>query len=314
MKKLLAFLLAVVMVMSFAACGSDKPAETTAPKTPETTVPETTVPETTAAPQFDWTGYTDWLTDDWDSKTVSYQFTGEWALPEYGMNFSFLINLYDDGSVAVDQRNVSSGSSYMQFGYWSEQKTEDGNEISLDTLYCTGLQEGELIAHEYHYDLYEESDGGYSFGYTFGIAPGAYFRTADVVGSNTVTHATMAEFHTAVDVIVETYRFINSAENDYGFSAVISILSNNTATADMQTVYEGNLVTAYQETGNLMITADENNNVSYVLVLNEVEIPLTVNEDGTIADFTWKASWATMNITIEFPMTATDVVVETPAE
>ena len=49
MKKIFALLLALAMVLSFAACGGDKPVETSAPETtvPETTVPETTVPETT---------------------------------------------------------------------------------------------------------------------------------------------------------------------------------------------------------------------------------------------------------------------------
>ena len=46
MKKIISLALAGVMALSLAACGSSKPAETTAP---ETTVPETTVaPETTA--------------------------------------------------------------------------------------------------------------------------------------------------------------------------------------------------------------------------------------------------------------------------
>ena len=60
MKKIFALLLALTMVLSFAACGGNQPNETTAPAgttTPagttapaETTVPATTVPETTAAP------------------------------------------------------------------------------------------------------------------------------------------------------------------------------------------------------------------------------------------------------------------------
>ncbi len=50
MKRILALVLAVMMVMALAACGGDKPTTTTAPNTtaaPETTAPETTAPETT---------------------------------------------------------------------------------------------------------------------------------------------------------------------------------------------------------------------------------------------------------------------------
>ena len=89
------------------------------------------------------------------------------------------------------------------FGYWSEEETEDGNEITFDTLYAVDLDGETLIAHEYNYTLYEEEDGNYSFGYTFGIAPGMYFRDADVEGSAEVTYKTFEEFHEEVDVPAE---------------------------------------------------------------------------------------------------------------
>ena len=140
----------------------------------------------TLAVAENWESYENWLTEDWDAKEIAYQFNGTWELAEYGISFNILINLYSDGSALVDQRNIASASSYLQFGYWSEELTEDGNEIAFDTLYCSDVEGTSLIAHEYSYELYEEEDGNYSFGYTFGIAPGQYFREADMVG---VCHA-----------------------------------------------------------------------------------------------------------------------------
>lgn len=148
----------------------------------------------------DWESFEDWQNVNWDEKTIAYQFFGEWELAEYGFAFKLLVTLYDDGSALVDQRNANSNSSYFQYGYWSEETTEDGNEIAFDTLFSTGAEEGTLVAHEYSYELYEEEDGNYSFGYTFGIAPGAYFREADMAGGKDVLYATMDEFHAAVDV------------------------------------------------------------------------------------------------------------------
>ena len=156
----------------------------------------------TAAIAEDWESFEGWNDVDWDSKTISYQFTGEWALEEYNINVQFVINLYDDGSAVVDQRMATDGASYLQFGYWSEENTEDGNEIAFDTLFCTPVQEGDdLVAHEYSYELYEEEDGNYSFGYTFGIAPGMYFREADVAGGSEVVYETLEAFHAAVDAV-----------------------------------------------------------------------------------------------------------------
>lgn len=133
LKKFLAMTLAMAFVLALAACGS--PAST--PSSPASAAPssEPAAPETTE-PQgggdtAGWAGFEGWQSEDWDAKTIRYQFTGAWALEEYGMNFQLLINLYSDGSALVDQRNISSASSYTQYGYWSEEETQDGNEITL---------------------------------------------------------------------------------------------------------------------------------------------------------------------------------------
>lgn len=198
--KIFALLLALMMALSLAACGGGNDTPSSNPTEPgdEQTQQPSNEPDNSGS-TTDWSSYDGWESENWDSKTVSYQFTGEWSLPENDIYDFFLINLYNDGSVLVEQYSPG-GMSYQQFGYWSEENTADGNEISLDTVYCTNNpgEEG-LVAHEYHYDLYEEADGGYSFGYTFGIAAGAYFRDADVAGSSTVTYATVAEFKAAMD-------------------------------------------------------------------------------------------------------------------
>ena len=151
----------------------------------------------------DWTAFEGWMDADWDAKTVKYQFTGKWDLDDNDIHYEFLINLYEDGSALVDQRRTNQHSSYCQFGYWTEETTEDGNEIAFTTLFCTPLNGTALVAHEYSYDLYEEEDGNYSFGYTFGIIPGQYFRDVDMAGGAEIAYETLEAFHTAVDVAAE---------------------------------------------------------------------------------------------------------------
>lgn len=152
----------------------------------------------------DWSVDTDWMNMDWDAKTVSYQFTGTWELLANNFRYQFLINLYDDGSVVIDQFNALRGNGYQQFGYWSEAADEDGNCISMTILFCSPTNQGEpLVAHNYEYELYEESDGGYSFGYDFGIAPGAYYRTVDVTCNGEIAYETLAAFEAAVNEVTE---------------------------------------------------------------------------------------------------------------
>ena len=71
MKKLIALLLACVMVLGLAACGGDKPAETTAPNAGNETPAETTAPAASGeaeaitlkvwAPQEDQVDASSWL-------------------------------------------------------------------------------------------------------------------------------------------------------------------------------------------------------------------------------------------------------------
>lgn len=164
----------------------------------------------TAALAEDWTSVEDWQSIDWDSKPIAYQFIGNWSLEEYNIYYVHLINLYEDGSVMVDQRSANGHvsnldqTSSLYFGYWTEEMTEDGNEINLVIKVTTMEQETyEYVAHEYEYFLYEESDGNYSFGFDFCMVPGQYYRVVDVIGGKDVTYESREAFHTAVDVAEE---------------------------------------------------------------------------------------------------------------
>ena len=71
MKKFIAMLLALVMVMALAACGNTNPSETT-PNTnaPETTTPETTVPPTTESNDDSVMSYEEFVAAELDSAVV----------------------------------------------------------------------------------------------------------------------------------------------------------------------------------------------------------------------------------------------------
>lgn len=312
--KLVALLLALTMALALAACGDggekDNPnSNPSSPAGPGTNQNDPGTPSNPSNDGTDWSSFTDWMNESWDGKTVRYQFTGSWELAEYNYFYSLLINLYDDGSVLVDQRNTADATGYQQFGYWSEKNTADGKEISLDTLYCTNVSGNGLVAHEYHYDLYEESDGGYSFGYTFGISPGSFFREADMTGSATVTYANLDVFHEAVDNIYELYRFVNT-EDVNGFSAVISIKSDNSAVAYLRTQYGDSVVDAHEDAGAMTTDFDT---MTRTLVFGDVQIPLATNDDGSFANFPWTAVWDSMDVNVTFNMTQTDAVNEPAA-
>lgn len=322
----IALMIALMLALSVVACGdsatpavaNDKPAvaATEVPKAAEPAKTEETKAEEPAAtaepeaePATDWTAFDGWLTEDWDAKEIAYQFTGAWELAEYGISNQFCINLYADGSSIIDQRNTGTCSSYIMYGYWSEEKTEDGNEIAFDTLYVVGL-DGALAAHEYSYTLYEEADGNYSFGYTFGIAPGMYFREAPVAGGKAVTYATLDEFHAAVDQITETNRFASiEADPENGLSLRISTFSNRTAVVNL--IHPDYDVINHKD-GELKAEYDEAGNATYTLVVEGVEIPLTQNEDGSFADFEFTYDVDLMGNAIHLVSTVT--AVEIPAE
>ncbi len=168
-------------VMALSACG-DEPAPTPNPEQ-----------------NVDYTAYTkqQWDALDFTGKEIAYQFMGEWEFAEFSMNFAFLLNFYSDGCVKVEQyHRYTEDTTYIYVGYWSEEVTVDGNEITFKNLYARDL-DNYLISHDYDYVLFEESDGTYSFGYDFCLAPGQYYRTVDVVGGSDITYGNESAFYSA---------------------------------------------------------------------------------------------------------------------
>lgn len=200
--KALSLVLVLAMLLTLAACGGkpetpNTPAST--PNTPASTPASTDAPETPTEAARVWTGFHGWLDEDWDAKEVAYQFTGYWDMgdPEYGIAFSFLMNLYADGSVQICQYQADR-ADYRYFGGWELVEDPDGDELHIKVAEETN-ESGELIDHKYSYEIYEESDGGFSFGYDFGIAAGQYFRVANMAGSKEVNYANVDAFKAAAD-------------------------------------------------------------------------------------------------------------------
>ena len=195
----LAVIMALSMVFALAACGESAPATTESQSSESQTAPaETAAEEPAEAEGREWRGFHGWLEEDWDSKTPEYQFTGYWDMgdAEYGIAFSFLMNLYNDGSVLVNQFQAER-SDYRYYGSWEKVEDPDGDELHINIVEESGGEIESLIDHKYSYVAYEESDGNFSFGYDFGIAGGQYFRVANVTGSAEVNYASIADFQAA---------------------------------------------------------------------------------------------------------------------
>ena len=186
MKKFVAILLALVTAFALVACGQSAPAAATEAKTEA------------KAETADWAHYKDWITTDWN-KAIAYQFTGHWDMgdPQYNIVYDFLINLYEDGSVCGKQAGYG-GRAFTFYGFWTAEDTEDGKEVTLTMRKETPLDGAktydDLLDHKYTYTLYEESDGGFSFAFDFGIIPGEYMRTVDMAGNATVQFETLDAF------------------------------------------------------------------------------------------------------------------------
>lgn len=191
MKKLinvLCVLLAAAMLFSLTACGSEsaKPAS----------VPTEGTPAESA--KKEWIGFHGWMGENWGAKSIDVQFTGYWDMgdPTYNIAFSFLMNLYDDMSVQIYQ--YANDHTYRYFGDWELVEDPDGDELHIKIAEETN-EKNELIDHKYSYEIYEESDGGFSFGFDFGIAAGQYFRVVNMTGSRNVHYKTFDDFKKAAD-------------------------------------------------------------------------------------------------------------------
>lgn len=235
----------------------------------------------------------DWLKEEFDGKSKSYQFIGDWEMgvASYAMDFSFLVNLYSDGSLRMEQMNIYSASSYYYYGYWNLTTTEDGKQIDWSTTCMTNVTPNNLVNAEYDYTFYEKSDGTYSSGIKFCLAPGQYVRDATVTGSSKIVYATDEAFHEAKKVVVTTAIFEGSNETT-GAKLTITVKSDNTIQVVMKMDYNGAETAVYNATGTIQIVASEDGQAvtGYKLTItHEGDEDIIVNipvENNTYGSFT----------------------------
>ena len=152
MKKLLAMLLAVVMVLSMAACGEKDPkvttaAPTSAPTTAPTTAPTepaTTEPEPAKVPTYTWNGYSSSLANNWNPHT--------WETNADSGMFTYLT------SPLVDYTILDSEDGLYQYTYDMAVSVTDVTKDNVADLekYAVNLPEGETAADQdmgYVYEL-----------------------------------------------------------------------------------------------------------------------------------------------------------------
>ncbi|MBR1842467.1 MAG: hypothetical protein IJ788_04250 [Oscillospiraceae bacterium] len=194
--KAIALCLVLTLALALASCGGNTADEKPEAKTEAKT--DAPAASTEEPAQRNWTGFHKWLEEDWASKTAEYQFTGYWDMgdSEYGIAFSFLMNLYSDGSVMANQYQ-DGRADYRYFGSWEKVADPDGDELHINIAEETGGEIEDRIGHKYSYVVYEEADGGYSFGFDFGIAGGQYFRVANLTGSKEIKYASVEDFQKA---------------------------------------------------------------------------------------------------------------------
>ena len=144
-------------------------------------------------------GESDWLSEDFDGKTVSYQFTGTDAT--YG--YPVVLNLYGDGSACAEQ--ISSaymqgyGGASLYYGYWTVSEDEDGTVLTVEIVAGYGYTTSyamEYVTRSESYTVSEE-DGSYSVTFTVDLVMGSYSRTAALSCDGSVTYATLEAFEEA---------------------------------------------------------------------------------------------------------------------
>ena len=211
-KNLAVFALSAVMALSMgaflAACGdSDSSTETSTGATSSTDTTDTSDDSSESGVELkDYSGYTsdDWLAEDFDSKTISYQFIGE----DQDQYTPILLNLYSDGGVYAEHLSAYTYYSGMggnfYYGTWSEEEDEDGNVITIEIVgsygflmstYAVGYYDRSTLGETY--ELYEESDGGYTLSMSIDLILGKYTRSAVLSGSTTVTYDSISAFEEA---------------------------------------------------------------------------------------------------------------------
>ena len=188
MKKILALVLAAVMMLALIACGSSAPATTSSTaseaKTEAAAPAEAPAEAAAEAP----------------AAAKSYQFTGKYE--EEGanagmLNAAFLLNLNEDGTAVADRYqfaqydaspaagNPTYQASYMS-GTWKEVEKDGIPALQIKLAYIdeAGQSQNDQTAYAY------EIAGEYSFDLTFPIVPGmSYSRIAPMTGSEEKVYA-----------------------------------------------------------------------------------------------------------------------------
>lgn len=306
-KKLLTLALSAVLALgafALASCDGGKEPENPVDPNPPVNPVEPDDPGT------DFSSYTkeQFLAEDFSSKTISYQLYGVWdELPDYQMGYGILYNLYEDGSLKVDQVNIYSGGVYSYYGFWEESNGSYGHEIDADTLYMTDL-EGGLMAKAISNVFYEEDNGTYSDTFNFDLAPGMYTRSCSISGGSTVAYRSIDEYYEATKKVVALTTYTSTEANAMGMNGQIVLNSDGTMVASLIMEYGGaptavwNAPGTYTTNYNAEMTAI----ASYTLTFqHSSDAEATVIEvDATAESFVWAGNYSLMGnaVSVEFTM------------
>ncbi len=183
MKKLIALLLAVVMVLGLAACGGDKAPETTAPvagnDTPETTAPVAAGPEAITlkvwAPQEDQVDENSWLIQ------IEAQF--EAAHPEYDITWDNGVCAEGDAKTLITADPAAGADVYMYANDHLGGLIQSGAVAKLGGPY---LEQVNADNSEAFVGTVTYADGGV---YGFPVAPNTWFMFYNkaIVGDADIT-------------------------------------------------------------------------------------------------------------------------------
>lgn len=315
MKKSLLGIGVLAAAMLLAGCGtpttsSAAKSSTTASTTTTSSAPAATseAASTSVAKVNKFRTYTaaQWIAEDFSAKKVSYQFTSSepFEIKDYGIGYHVCINLYEDGSILADARNIYSCYSWMYYGAWDAAKDEDGyNQLNVAELFENNGQDGkgtDAVACKKTAVLNESSTGTFAWTFAINMAPGQYARDINTVGSATAKYADFDAFHTAVDIISVKTEFMGTTTS--GTVRVLG-LSNGVANAYFYVVYGGKTIRAGKWEGgkyaNNGVSESSMSGTDYTFdftgITNcDAKFTSTIAADGTAADFEFKGGVAGM--------------------
>lgn len=280
-KNLAIFALSAAMVLSagalLAACGDSETSSTSSGDSGETS-------------GVDYSSYTseDWLAEDFDSKTITYQFLGTDAY----VGNPCIANLYSDGGVCAEHTGYSGTSVTAYYGTWVEEEDEDGYFLTIEIVGCYGYLAStyelgwyDRTSNEEIYTCYQESDGGYTLVMKVDLAVGAYTRDASLSGSTTITYSTLAAWEEA-NLVTESDSSDDESEDGTDTSTDATVLAEAEGGYTTLTFYsDGTFVHTYAYT---MATLTGSGTWTYdgsvlTLTADGTEYVSTDNGDGTLS-------------------------------